>query len=134
MYNNHGTMERMHKALGWAILASETSHVFCCVLPTLAGVFSLLSGLGVVGVLPAGIMEFHDLMHRWEIPMIVASGAVLVLGWTLYALSLRFDCHDTGCVHGACAPKKNRTAKILKIATALFVVNTTIYLVFHAGS
>jgi hypothetical protein len=126
-------MQRIQKALGWAILASETSHVFCCVLPTLAGLFSLLSGLGVIGVLPAGIMEFHHIMHRWEIPMIVASGVILALGWVLYVISQRIDCHDTGCIHGACAPKKNRTAKILKIATVLFVVNTSIWLSFHAG-
>ncbi len=126
-------MQRIQKALGWAILASETSHVFCCVLPTLAGLFSLLSGLGVIGVLPAGIMEFHEIMHHWEVPMIVASGVILALGWALYMISQRIDCHDTGCVHGACAPKKNRTAQILKIATVLFVVNTMIWLAFHAG-
>lgn len=127
-------MQRINKALGWAILASETSHVFCCVLPTLAGVFSLLSGLGVVGVLPAGIMSFHEMMHEWEIPMIVASGVILALGWGLYAVSLRLDCHDTGCHHGACAPKKNKTALILKAASVLFVVNTVIYLTFHYGA
>lgn len=126
-------MQRIQKALGWAILASETSHVFCCVLPTLAGVFSLLSGLGVIGIMPAGIMEFHEIMHHWEVPMIVASGVILALGWAIYAVSVRLDCHDTGCVHGACAPNKNRTAQILKIATVLFVVNTTIWLAFHAG-
>lgn len=126
-------MERIQKALAWAIVVSETSHVFCCVLPTLAGISSLLSGLGVVGVLPAGIMEFHHIMHRWEVPMIAASGVILALGWAIYAVSVRLDCHDTGCVHGACAPKKNRTAQILKIATALFVINTTIWLAFHAG-
>lgn len=124
-------MQRIQKALGWAILASETSHVFCCVLPTLAGVFSLLSGLGVIGVLPTGIMEFHHIMHQWEIPMIFASGLILALGWGLYGLSRRIDCHDTGCVHGDCAPKKDRTAMILKIASVLFVVNTAIYLAFH---
>lgn len=126
-----GIMERLHKALGLAILASETSHVFCCVLPTLAGVFSLLSGLGVIGVLPAGIMEFHELMHHWEIPMIVASGVILALGWGLYGISRKIDCHDTGCVHGDCSPKKNKTAVILKIASAVFVINTAIYLAFH---
>lgn len=124
-------MERIQKALGWAILASETSHVFCCVLPTMVGVFSLLSGLGVIGILPAGIMEFHELMHHWEIPMIFASGGILALGWALYAVSRKIDCHDTGCHHGDCAPKKNRTAMILKAASVLFVVNTTIYLAFH---
>ena len=124
-------MQRVQKALGWAILASETSHVFCCVLPTLAGVLSLLSGIGVIGVLPAGIIEFHDIMHSWEVPMIIASGVILALGWGLYTISKRMDCHDTGCHHGACAPKKDRTAVILKAASVLFVVNTIIYLTFH---
>ena len=126
-----GIMQRIHKALGWAILASETSHVFCCVLPTIAGIFSLLAGLGVVGVLPAGIMEFHEIMHHWEVPMIIASGVILALGWGLYTLSKRMDCHDTGCVHGDCAPKKDKTALILKAASVLFAINTAIYLLFH---
>ena len=124
-------MQRIQKALGWAILVSETSHVFCCVLPTLIGVSSLLTGLGVIGILPAGILEFHEIMHRWEIPMIALSGIILALGWGLYAISKRMDCHDTGCHHGDCAPKKDKTALILKAASVLFVVNTTIYYLFH---
>ena len=124
-------MQRINKALGWAILASETSHVFCCVLPTLAGVLSLLSGLGVIGVLPAGMLEFHDMMHHWEVPMVIASGVILALGWGLYMISKRMDCHDTGCHHGDCTPKKNKTALILKAASVLFVVNAIIYLTFH---
>ena len=124
-------MQRINKALGWAILASETSHVFCCVLPTLAGVLSLLSGLGVIGVLPAGMLEFHDMMHHWEVPMVIASGVILALGWGLYMISKRMDCHDTGCHHGDCTPKKNKSTLILKAASVLFVVNAIIYLTFH---
>lgn len=127
-----GLMQKLQNTLFWTIVASETSHVFCCVLPTVVSLASLLSGLGLVSALPAGVLSFHDFMHRWEIPLIIFSGVVLALGWALHIISVRIDCHDSGCGHEPCAPKKRRTTGILKIATALFAVNTSVYFAFHA--
>lgn len=124
-------MQRFKTAIFWTILVSETGHIFCCALPAIVSVLSILSGLGLMGALPAGMLAFHDFMHEWEIPVIIASAVLLVLGWGLHALSLRIDCHNTGCRHGACAPKKISTSKLLWIATALFAANITIYAVFH---
>lgn len=124
-------MERLQKTLFWALVASETSHVFCCVLPTLFSVLSLLAGLGVVSVLPAPILEFHEMMHDWEIPVISMSGAILLFGWAIDSYARKIDCHNTGCAHGPCTPKKKRADKILKIATVLFLVNVSVYLIFH---
>lgn len=126
-------MERVQKYLFWAIALTETSHVFCCVLPTVFSVTSLLAGLGVVTTMPPVLESVHHLMHDYEIPMITLSGTVVALGWILYLFSRRIDCHDTGCVHGPCEPGKNRAHTILKIATVLFVVNTAVYLLFHRG-
>ncbi len=126
-------MQRIQKAIYWAILTSETSHVFCCVLPTVLSLLSLLAGIGMVTVLPAGLLEFHEIMHRWEVPMIAASGVILLLGWGLNAWSRRLDCHDTGCCHEPCGPKKNHAFKVLVAASILFVFNVTVYALFHAG-
>ena len=126
-------MQRLKSAIFWAVLVSETGHVFCCVMPTIVSVMSLLSGLGLLSVMPAGLLAFHEFMHDWEIPIIAASAVILALGWALHGVSLKLDCHDTGCHHGACTPKKTGTGKLLWIATGLFAVNLAIYLFFHVG-
>lgn len=126
-------MERLQKSLSLAIIAAETSHVFCCVLPTVVSILSLATGLGLIAAMPAGLEFLHELLHEWEVPMITFSGLILLLGWGIHYLAVRVDCHDTGCVHGPCAPKKRKAGKILKIASLLFLINVTIYLCFHHG-
>lgn len=126
-------MQKLQKTLTLAIIASETSHVFCCVLPTLFSVLSLLAGVGLVSGMPVWIESLHEQLHAWEVPMIAFSGSVVLFGWALYAYSRRIDCHNTGCHHGACAPRKKTASKILKVATILFVVNVSVYLIFHRG-
>ncbi len=99
-------MQRLQKSILAAVVLSEISHVFCCVLPILFSVISLLVGLGVVGVMPQIFTEIHDVMHAYEVPMIIVSGMVLFVGWGLYFVSQKLDCHDTGCGHGPCEPRK----------------------------
>lgn len=122
--------EKMQKGIFWAVLLSETGHLFCCVLPSVFSVLTLLSGIGI-SIMPLWLERFHAVLHAWEIPMIVTSTGILALGWGLYALSRRIDCHDTGCGHGPCEPKKQYTGKILWIATALFCMNLLVYLTIH---
>lgn len=126
-------MQRLQKALYMAIIASETSHVFCCVLPTIFSIISLMAGVGLVSAMPGWLESIHADLHHWELPLIAMSGVVVVLGWALYAYSRKIDCHNTGCHHGSCEPRKKTANNILKIATILFVVNTAVYLVFHRG-
>lgn len=131
------TRAHVHKArhvLTAAIIASEASHIFCCVLPTVFSLLSLMVGLGMVTAMPGGMVFLHEALHAWEIPMISASGGIIVLGWALHYYSMKIDCHDTGCGHGPCGPKKKTATTILKIATVLFAVNLLIYLVFHQGA
>lgn len=126
-------IKKAQNVMSWVIVASECSHIFCCVLPTLFSVLGVLVGLGLIGAVPVWMDSLHHVMHNWEIPIIAASGLVLIIGWALHTVSKRMDCHDTGCVHGACEPKKKNTVLILQIATVLFVVNLGVYLVFHRG-
>ena len=124
-------VQKIQKALSWAIILSETTHVFCCVLPVIVSTVSLLSVIGVISAAPVGMMEFHEFMHAYEIPMITASGVILALGWVLYAISCRLDCRSSGCGHEPCAPKKTKASRVLKIATALFAFNLFIYVTVH---
>jgi len=111
---------------------SETMHVFCCVIPTVISIVSLLTGaVGAAALMPAGILVLHEFMHHYEVPMIIVSGGLLILGWVLQGISYRIDCHSTGCGHGPCKPKKNMSVYVLIGATILFIFNTAIYLLFH---
>jgi hypothetical protein len=121
------------KAILYAVILSEASHIFCCVLPTVFSVLSLLAGLGMVSALPPFMIELHEMLHAYEVVIICFSAFILALGWGLFWHAQRVDCHSTGCHHGPCAPKKNTSKIILLIATALFAVNVTVYLVFHRG-
>ncbi len=126
-------MERLNKHLFWTIILSEATHVFCCVLPTLFSLLSLLVGAGLIATLPPAWQEFHHILHEYELPLIVFSGAVIALGWGIDRYATRIDCHDTGCGHPPCTPVKKRAHIVLKIATALFICNLIIYFVFHRG-
>ena len=125
--------QRLQSGIFWAIVVSETSHVFCCVLPTLFSIISLISGLGMGALMPQAMSNVHELLHHWEVPMIGLSAAVLAMGWVLYYVSRKMDCHSTGCVHVPCEPKKEKAHTVLKIATGLFLFNVLIYTLFHSG-
>lgn len=90
-------------------------------------------GAGLIATLPAGWQEFHDFLHNKEVPLIIFSGVMIALGWGVDLYAKRIDCHDTGCCHPPCTPAKGRAHIVLKIATALFICNLIIYLIFHRG-
>lgn len=127
-------MEKLQKATLWTLILSESTHIFCCVLPTIVSIISLLAGAGALSFIPSSILDLHDLLHHWEVPMIIFSGALLAIGWGLHMLSERLNCAtESTCCHGPCAPKKTLTFKIMVAATALFFFNIVIYFMFHAG-
>jgi len=121
----------LHKHFGWAVLASEFSHVFCCVLPTVVTVLGALSNIGLMGSAPLFIEELHDLIHAYEVPIIVFSGVMVGLGWIVHKATGDYDCHNTGCTHPPCSQKKKNNSRILTIATLLFIVNLGIYFGVH---
>ncbi len=120
-------MERLQIHIGWAVIASQTTHIFCCGLPALFSILSLLSGFGLIGILPSSFSGIHEVLHEWEHSILILSGSILVLGWTLQAYSRRLDCTTTSCVHASCKPKKKTSSYILLGATFLFLINIIIY-------
>lgn len=127
-------MEKINKGLFWGIIASESIHIFCCALPTLFSILSLLAGFGLIATMPGVIADTHHIIHNYEMPMIVLSGIILALGWGLYSYSKKISCRTQGtCHHEPCAPKKDRTKHFMILATVLFVVNVSVYFVFHRG-
>lgn len=123
--------DKIQKRVLWTVIVTECSHIFCCVLPMLFSVISLLSTFGLVITMPGWLESLHDVMHDWELPMIVFSGVVITLGWGIYIYAKKINCHDTGCEHEPCTPKKDKAKLILILASLLFIVNVSIYFGFH---
>lgn len=125
-------MNRLHSAINWVSVTSEISHFFCCGLPIVFSLVSLLSGVGLIAAMPMGITHWHEAMHQYELPMIMVSGVVIVLGWALHAIAKKLDCRTTGCAHEPCGSKKRKSSRILLIATGLYVLNLAGYLLLHS--
>ena len=125
--------EKKQDKIFWAILATETSHVFCCVLPTLFSLLSLLTVFGVAITIPGWLDHLHGFMHQYEVHAIIVSALAVAIGWVFHYYSIKNDCHDHGCHHKPCGPRKRTASKILKIATLLLAFNLMIYFGFHRG-
>ena len=124
-------MQRIQSAIYWFCFTSEISHFFCCGLPVIFSLMSLLSSAGLMATMPVGLENVHHAMHDYERPLIAVSFAILMMGWMLHYVAYRIDCRKTGCGHGPCAPKKRRSGKVLIIATILFAVNLASYAALH---
>lgn len=124
-------MTRLHRHLSVAVLLSECSHVFCCVLPSVVTLLSLATNLGLMTVMPGFLLELHEAIHHYELAIIVFSGVVLAVGWIVQVGSSRVDCHDHGCHHPPCDPRKKMNGRILIVASILFGANIFIYAFVH---
>jgi len=126
-------MVKMRKGILFGVIASESIHIFCCVLPTVFSVLSLLAGMGMIPTMPGFIDDLHHIIHDYEIPMIIVSAVILIVGWILYLCAQKMDCsvEGEGCCAQPCAPKKDRTKIVMIVATLLFVVNVSVYFGFH---
>lgn len=121
-------MEKLRRNIIWLVIASEVSHLFCCVLPTLAAVLSLAVG---VGMLPTALAGLHEIIHGYEVPVIIFSAIMLLLGWGAYRMAIKTDCHALGHDEHTCHRTSDRSKIYLLIGTGLFFVNLTIYLALH---
>tara|TARA_B100001750_G_scaffold208182_1_gene186972 strand:- start:73 stop:525 length:453 start_codon:yes stop_codon:yes gene_type:complete len=126
--------QKFQKTIYSTLIASESIHIFCCGLPTLFSILSVLAGFGIIAGMPGFIDHIHTVIHSYELPVIAMSGFILFIGWGLYIYSKKLDCHsETSCAHGPCEPKKDRTRMFLFAATILFVGNAFVYMIFHRG-
>lgn len=121
-------MEKMRRHIGWLVLVSEVSHLFCCVLPTVAAVLSLAVG---VGMLPTAFTSLHEIIHGYEIPVIIFSAITLLLGWGAYRMAMNTDCHELGHDEHKCHRTADRSKVYLLIGTGLFFINLTVYFALH---
>lgn len=128
-------MEKLNRRIFWTVAASESIHIFCCVLPSLFSILSLLAGIGFVSVLPGAVFTAHHMLHMYEVPMIIFSGMILTAGWGLYAYGQKINCRTQGdCCHTPCESKKDKTRLLMMIATVLFAVNLSVYFIFHRSA
>ena len=97
----------------------------------LMAILGVLAGLGTFSTLLPGYNALHNLLAHYEMPLIAFSLAILCIGWGLQIHARHVDCHDTGCFHEPCDPKKIRARKLLWFATLIFVVNSGMMFFLH---
>ena len=125
-------MDKVNQFIGWAILTAGATHMFCCGLPIIVSMFSLLSGLGLIVSMPSPFEYIHEIIHGYELAIITFSAIVLISAWVLHFIDLQLDCRDTGgCAHEPCGSKKKKSDKILMMATVIFLLNVAIYIFYH---
>lgn len=131
MFGRHKISHRHHKVIHWVTLASTLSHIFCCGIPMVVGLLSLLAGMGALTTILPGLESMHHRMHSIELPLLVFSALMLALGWAVHVHGRKVDCHSTGCSHPPCEPKKTRASLLMIIATALFAFNVVTLVFMH---
>ena len=120
-------MATMKKTVDTLLIALLSTHLFCCVLPTVVSLLAVFSGLGFLGF-GTIVEELHHHIHDFELPILIFSFVTLCLGWVMSIYAHRAACcHETGCEHEPCAPTKHRAYGFLVLATLLFLVNIAIY-------
>lgn len=125
--------EKLQHRIAWTVILAESSHVFCCVLPTIVTLISLLSSVGLIAQVPVVILDIHEALHAYEIPIIAFSGGMMVLGWILYAISRYIECAVPHCEphETVCTPQKSNAHIILTVASIIFLINITVYFTVH---
>jgi hypothetical protein len=125
-------MKNLENKLYTSIIAAESIHIFCCALPTLFSILSLLAGMGMIAGMPVIMYQAHEAIHDYEMPIIIFSAILLAFGWIVYGYSRRMDCaNEAACANVPCEPRKSRAKKILIVATILFLVNISLYFTIH---
>jgi len=128
----YGTnMQKLQTTIFYSILASELGHVFCCVIPTVLSILTLAASYGMVVTIPGFALSYHNYIHTWEHLIIAISAALLVLGWSLFALNARLQIKHDCCSQTTCNKTRHKSKIIMIIATVLFLVNVSAYFLLH---
>jgi hypothetical protein len=106
---------------------AEATHIFCCGIPITVAALSLGGAGGAFAFLHA----FHDVMHDYEVPVLLGSAFLLALSGALQYVSFRLDCRRTGCRHGDCTPRKFRASLLLKLALVVYGINLLLFFLLN---
>lgn len=124
-------MQKIHGVLNYTVLISQLGHVFCCGVPALVSVLSLVIGFGLIGSVPGILGDLHQSVHIWEKSILIFSGSMLTFGWALDNFSRHMVHEKQGCSHKSCHTKKQKNSRILIFSSVLFAINIFLYLYAH---
>lgn len=117
----HSTIQKITSTF---LMLTAFGHFFCCVLPLVATFTSLAATAGLVAINSPMIQWFES--H--EVQIFIIAGLMILVSGIIQFVSEKIDCHDTGCVHEPCAPKKNWSHKLFVASTILYSVNLVVFL------
>lgn len=113
----------MHRFAHTLALLTSVTHIFCCGLPLVMSIIGLGTVIGL-----SGIHAIHDVMHQYEVDILIGSGILLAIGGIVQIIAWRLDCREDGaCTHTPCAPKKNKSLILLLLAATFYIINLLMF-------
>jgi hypothetical protein len=79
--------KKWQRSIAWSIILAESTHVFCCVLPTVVTVMAVLASFGAMTQMPVFILDLHAALHGYEVPVIIFSAPC----WWLAGLCIQYQ-------------------------------------------
>ena len=108
--------------------ASAFSHLFCCFLPGVLSILTLIASSGAAAV----TLEDFGIPEAWHDDIIKFSATVLIISGIMNFISWRIDCREDGnCTHEPCETKKNTYLKLYLFSVVFFFINVSIHYGFH---
>lgn len=104
----------------YVIICSALMHIFCCGIPLLLSVTSLVN---IVGISSLSIFEV-DWFEAIESYIVLFSGVLLITTIAINQFSKKINCIESGaCEHKPCDEKKHHSSYVLNIAIILYALN-----------
>ena len=106
------------------VIMGSLMHIFCCGLPLLLSITSLATTLGISSLSIFEVEWFEPIENY----ILIVMGVMLAVTYVVNRSSKKIDCTQDGlCEHPPCDEKKDISGYLLKIATVLYLVNITIF-------
>ena len=118
----------------WTAVSGGLVHIFCCGLPALFSILSLLGAFGLSALIPHGVEAFHEAIHDYELYIWMVSLLMLAIGWAAHAYSLHMNCHEEvpECGdHKPCDVSHRNARIILVLASVLFASSSVMLFMEH---
>lgn len=103
------------------------AHLLCCGVPALASILSIITNGAIAGsVLFVKLSDWTESLHF--IAFVFSSLMVSIALGSFY-LSVKRDCVKEGaCHHEPCAPKKQKSWRLLTLSITLYCINVAVFI------
>ncbi len=119
--------DKLIKASNRADVFSLGAHLFCCGIPAIVAIVSLISTVSLSGT--ALMLQIKDFSETIHLAAFAFSTLMVIIALGTFFLSRKQNCVEDGhCAHEPCAPKKTKNWRLMSISLALYAINVIVFL------